>query len=308
MRAMTPSNADPIYGAIEGGGTKMVLLVGSSPERVLRRASIPTTTPAETLDACISFFHAVQTERPLAAIGVGMFGPVDLNPSSATYGYVTATPKAGWAFTDVVGPLRAALGVPVGWENDVTAALLGERRWGAAAGLDPVVYVTVGTGIGAGAFVNGAPLHGLIHPEMGHLLLPPLPGDDFPGVCPYHHRCLEGLASGPAIERRTGRKGGDLPADDPVWPLVAAYLAMGVMSISLVLSPRRIVVGGGVAHQRHLLPMVRAALTRQLAGYLHHPLLLTDLDQYVVPAALGDDAGVLGALEVARAAATTASE
>lgn len=291
------------YGAIEGGGTKFVLLAGTGPGAVLRRAVLPTTTPAETLGACLDFFRAVQAERPLAAIGVGMFGPVDLDPASPTYGFVTATPKPGWADTDVVGPLRAGLGLPIGWENDVTAALLGERRWGAAAGLDPVLYLTVGTGVGGGAYVNGAPLHGLIHPEMGHLLMPDLPGDDFPGVCPFHGRCLEGLVSGPAIARRAGRPGGELPADDPLWPLVAEYLAIALMDYSLVLSPRRIVLGGGVLHQRHLLPLVRAALVRRLAGYLRHPLIIERPEEYVVPAALGDDAGVLGALEVARSAA-----
>lgn len=294
-----------VLGAIEGGGTKFVLLAGNGPEDVLRRRVIATTTPEETLARCIGFFQDVQKERSLPAVGIGMFGPVDLNPDSATYGYITATPKAGWSYTDVVGPLRAALGVPIGWEHDVGAALLGERRWGAAAGLDPVIYLTVGTGVGGGVYANGAPLHGLLHPEMGHLLLPALPGDDFPGVCPFHGRCLEGLVSGPAIARRTGRPAGELTVDHPVWALVAEYLAMALMNYTLVLSPHRIVIGGGVLHQRQLLPLVRAALVRRLAGYLQHPFLLDAPDEYVVAAALGDDSGILGALEVARAARTT---
>lgn len=293
----------PLFGAIEGGGTKFVLLVGRGPTDVVRRATIPTTRPEETLTRCVDFFRAAQADRPLAAIGVGMFGPVDLNRQSATYGHITSTPKAGWAFTDVVGPLTKAFGVPIGWELDVTAALLGEQRWGAAAGLDPVLYLTVGTGVGAGVFVNGAPLHGLLHPEMGHLLLPALPGDEFVGACPYHGRCLEGLVSGPAIAKRAGRPAEELPAASPIWPMVAEYLAMALMNYALVLSPRRMVIGGGVLHQPALLPSIRVSLRRRLAGYLQHPLLLDRLDDYVVPSALGDDAGVLGALELARQAA-----
>jgi fructokinase len=292
-----------LVGAIEGGGTKFVLLVGTGPSDIRRRRVIPTTTPVETLAACVAFFRETQLEQDLAAIGVGMFGPIDVNPLSATYGFITTTPKAGWSFTDVVGPLRVASGVPIGWEHDVTAALLGERRWGAAAGLDPVLFVTVGTGVGAGAYVNGAPLHGLLHPEMGHLLMPALPGDAFPGACPFHGRCLEGLVSGPAIAQRAGKPAAELPADSPIWDLVAEYLAIALMDYSLVLSPRRIVVGGGVLHQQHLLPRVRSALRRRLANYLSHPLLLDRLDDYVTPSALGDDAGALGALEVAWLAA-----
>jgi fructokinase len=163
--------------------------------------------------------------------------------------------------------------------------------------------VTVGTGVGAGAYVNGAPLHGLLHPEMGHLLMPALPGDEFPGACPFHGRCLEGLVSGPAIAQRAGKPAAELPADSPIWDLVAEYLAIALMDYSLVLSPRRIVVGGGVLHQEHLLPRVRSALRRRLANYLSHPLLLDRLDDYVTPSALGDDAGALGALEVAWLAA-----
>lgn len=292
----------PLFGAIEGGGTKFVLLVGRSPTDIIHRATIPTTAPLETLVRCITFFREAQAEQRLAAIGVGMFGPIDLDRQSATYGYITSTPKPGWRHTDVVGPLAKALYVPVGWEHDVTAALLGERRWGAAAGLDPVLYLTVGTGVGAGVFVNGAPLHGLLHPEMGHLLLPALPGDDFTGACPFHGRCLEGLVSGPAIAKRAGRPAEHLPADSPIWSMVAEYLAMALMNFSLVLSPRRMVIGGGVLHQPALLPRVRASLRRRLADYLQHPLFRARLDEYVVPSALGDDAGILGALELAQQA------
>lgn len=298
----TAAAGSPVFGAIEGGGTKFVLLAGTGPDDVLRRMVIPTTTPDETLSACTAFFRDVQAERPLAAVGVGMFGPVELDPGSPGFGYITTTPKPGWQFTDVVGPLRQALGVPIGWEHDATAALLGERRWGAAAGLDPVIYITVGTGVGGGAFVNGAPLHGLIHPEMGHLLLPDLPGDDFPGACVVHGRCLEGLISGFAIGKRAGRPATELTPEDPIWGTVAEYLAIALADLSLTLSPRRIVLGGGVLRQGKLLPLVHAALRRRLGDYLQHPMLLRRLDDYVVASALGDDAGILGALEVARAA------
>lgn len=291
-----------VFGAIEGGGTKFVLMVGRDPTDIRQRLVIPTTTPAETLAACSSFFHHVQREQELAAIGIGMFGPIDVNPQSPTYGFITSTPKHGWVDTNVVGPLQDALRVPIGWEHDVTAALLGERRWGAAAGLDPVMYVTVGTGVGAGAFVNGAPVHGLLHPEMGHVLLPALPGDTFGGACSYHGRCLEGLISGPAITKRAGQPAEKLPPDSPVWPMVAEYLAIALMDYTLVLSPRRIVLGGGVLHQRQLLPLVRTALRQRLAGYLEHPLFTTRIDEYVVGSALGDDAGSFGALEVAHLA------
>lgn len=297
--------APPTLGAIEGGGTKFVLLAGNGPDDVFGRHVIPTTRPEETLARCITFFQDVQKERALVAVGVGMFGPVDLNPTSPTYGFIMATPKAGWSNTDVVGPLRSALRVPIGWEHDVGAALLGERRWGAAKGLDPVLYLTVGTGVGGGAFVNGAPLHGLLHPEMGHLLMPALPGDDFPGVCPFHGRCLEGLVSGPAIARRAGRPGDALPSDDPIWSVVAEYLAIALADYTLVLSPRRIVIGGGVLRQQQLLPLVRAALQRHLAGYVQHPLVVQRPEEYIVGAALGDDSGIFGAVEVARASAGT---
>ncbi len=295
--------AHHVFGAIEGGGTKFVLLAGADPEHIVERAVVPTTTPKETIAACVDFFVRLKARYALAGLGVACFGPVDLNPTSRTYGYVTTTPKPGWAFTDVVGPLRRALGVPIGWEHDVTGALLGERRWGAARDHDPVMYIVVGTGVGGGAFVNGAPLRGLVHLEMGHLLMPDLPGDQFAGACPFHGRCLEGLISGPAIAQRAGRPAGALGEQDPLWGLVAEYLAMALMDCTLLLSPRRIVLGGGVLRQRQIIPMVREALRRRLNGYVQHPLLAERLDEYVVPSALGDEAGAFGALEIARLAA-----
>ena len=291
------------YGAIEGGGTKFVVLTGSDPEHIDRLERIETTTPQETLQRCIDFFVEEHRRSALAAVGVGMFGPVDLRKGSPTYGYVTTTPKLLWQFTDIVGPLRQALGIPIGWENDVNAAVIGEARYGAGRSFDHLVYLTIGTGVGGGLYVDGRVVHGLLHPEIGHLLMPRVLGDEFEGVCPFHGRCLEGLVSGPAIEARCKRPASMVPIDDPVWEVVAEYLGIALMDISLVLSPERIVLGGGVIADGWLLPRIREVLVRYLRGYLAHALLGERVDEYVVLSVLGGRAGVVGALEVAREAA-----
>jgi fructokinase len=293
-----------IYGGVEGGGTKFSCLLGRGPAEVVAARTFPTAGPRETLDAVVRFFQEAGAGYRLEAVGVACFGPIDLDPRSPTYGYVTTTPKPGWANTDVVGVLRARLGVPVGWDTDVNGAALGERRWGAAQGADPAVYVTVGTGIGGGAYVNGAPVHGLLHPEMGHLLVPRLGDDDFPGVCPYHGRCWEGVANGPALAARAGRPPSEVPPDDPLWELEAQYLAWGVKTITDVLSPQRVVLGGGVMEQLHLFPRIRRHVQALHNGYLRHPAILDDIDAYIVPPGLGARSGVLGALELARLAVT----
>jgi fructokinase len=294
MRAM--------LGAIEGGGTKFNLLIGTGPDDIVEETRFPTTTPAETLERSIEFFRRPRRGIRIAAVGVASFGPIDLDRASPTYGFITTTPKPHWAHTDVVGSLAAALGVPIGWDTDVNGAALGERRWGAGRDADPLVYITVGTGIGGGAVVQGRPLHGLLHPEMGHLPMPALEGDAFAGICPYHGRCLEGLACGPALQARLGRPAQEVGPDDPVWELEAQYLAYGLFAISVVLSPQRIVVGGGVAGAPGLLDRVRRHLARVNSGYIARPALNTELETYVVPPGLGTRAGVLGALELARAA------
>jgi fructokinase len=274
---------------VEAGGAKFVCAVGTGPEDLVREA-IPTTAPSETLDRVVRFFRT-QT-RGLAAIGIGSFGPVDLDPLSPTYGYITSTPKPGWSNVDICGTLRRALGLPVAFDTDVNAAALAESRWGAAQGLDNVLYLTVGTGIGGGAVVNGAPLHGMTHPEMGHILIPhDRSADPFPGACPYHGDCLEGLASGFAMERRWGAKAETLPLDHPAWVLEARYLAFGLANLVCTLSPRRIVMGGGVMHRLELFPMIREQLRDLLRGYVKAP--------EIVPPRLGDDAGVLGAIALA---------
>jgi fructokinase len=297
------------YGGLEAGGTKLVCAIGTGPDSLLAETRIPTTTPAEALAHVIAFFQAQQAQHgPLAALGIGSFGPIDLNLTSPTYGYITATPKAGWSHVDLAGPLRAALGVPIGFDTDVNAAALGEWRWGAAQGLDTFVYLTIGTGIGGGAVVNGRPLHGLLHPEMGHIRIPhDRQADPYAGSCLFHGDCLEGLANGPALGQRWGRPAEQLPPDHPAWALEAQYLAAGVASLVCALSPQRVILGGGVMEQAHLFPLVRAEVQRLLNGYVQVPAILTEIDRYIVPPALGSRAGVLGAVALAELAAAAES-
>jgi fructokinase len=291
----------PIYGGIEGGGTKFVCVIGRGPDDIVSEARIPTTTPEETLSRTADYFRAESAKRgPIAAIGVGSFGPVDLREGSATWGFITTTPKAGWGQTDVAGRLGRELGVPVAFDTDVNAAAFGEARWGAAQGLDTFVYLTVGTGIGGGGLVGGQPLHGLVHPEMGHMLLPRDPSrDPFPGVCPFHGGCLEGLASGPALLARWGEPAESLPADHPAWALEAHYLALALVNLVCTLSPQRIVLGGGVMEQAHLLPLIRREVVGLLNGYIRAVEILNSIDTYIVPPGLGGRSGRLGAIAMA---------
>ncbi|MEU8385869.1 ROK family protein [Streptosporangium sp. NPDC048865] len=291
-----------LYGAIEAGGTKWVCAVGDGDGHLLAREVIPTTGPEETVSAAVRFF--LRHERP-AAVGVGSFGPVDLNPASPTYGHITTTPKPGWAHTDVVSPLRTALGVPIGLDTDVNAAALGEWRHGEGQGVDTIAYVTVGTGIGMGAVVGGRILHGLTHPEFGHTRVPHDTGiDPFAGSCPYHGDCLEGLASGEAMRQRWGRPAEEVD-DDLAWDLEARYLALAVTNLTYTLSPQRVVIGGGVTGRASLIPGVRVRVLELIAGYPGLPPL-TDPDamtRYLVEPSLGDLSGVMGAMELARGAA-----
>jgi fructokinase len=278
-----------LVGGLEAGGTKFVCAVGRGPD-VAVDTRIATTTPRQTLAGAVEFFRQ---HGPLAALGVASFGPVDLDPRSPTYGFVTTTPKPGWAHTDVVGPLRAALGVPIAFDTDVNAAALAEHRWGAARDVGNVVYVTVGTGIGGGAVVNGRPVHGLVHPEMGHVRIPhDRTADPFAGACPHHGDCWEGLAAAPALAARWGRPPESLPDDHPAWPLEARYLALGLVNVILTLSPERVVLGGGVMTRAGLLERVRAAVQGVLGGYVRAA--------EIVAPALGERSGVLGALALAQ--------
>ncbi len=295
----------PLYAGIEAGGTKFVCAAGRGPQDLRAQARIPTTTPQETLGRVIDFLHAVQAEHgPLAAIGVAAFGPLDPDPASPAYGHITTTPKPGWAHTNFVGALRRHFDLPIAFDTDVNGAALGEWRWGAAQGLDTFVYLTVGTGIGGGGMARGRLLHGLLHPEMGHIRLAhDRQRDPFAGLCPFHGDCLEGLASGPAIAARWGQPAESLPEDHPAWDLEAGYLAQALHNIVLTLSPQRVILGGGVMRQAHLFPRLRARLLESLNGYVQSPAITEDIAAYLVPPALGGRAGVLGALALAERAA-----
>ena len=290
-----------LYAGLEAGGTKFNCVVGAGPDDIRAETRIPTTTPEATLREALEFFRAQRaTLGPLTAAGVASFGPVDLDPASATYGFITSTPKPGWAHTDIVGPVRQALVVPVQFDTDVNAAALGEGRWGAAQGLDHFIYLTVGTGIGGGGLVGGAMLHGLVHPEMGHVRIPhDRTADPYEGHCPFHGDCLEGLACGPAMNARWGRPAEELPDDHPAWALEARYLALALNDFVCTLSPRRIILGGGVMERLSLFPRIHRELQSLLNGYVQAPQITAHIDRYVVPPAFGPRAGLIGALALA---------
>lgn len=289
---------------IEAGGTKFVCAVGSGPDDIRAETRFPTTRPEETIGQALAFFRE-QSERygPPAAIGIAAFGPLDPNPVSPTFGTITSTPKPGWRDADLAGPLRTAFGAPVAFDTDVNGAALGEWRWGAAQGLDNFVYLTIGTGVGGGGMVNGRLMHGLVHPEMGHIPLPhDRVADPYPGRCPFHGDCLEGMAAGPAVGERWGRPAYELPPDHPAWDLEAHYLALALQGLICTLSPERIILGGGVMEQPQLMPMVRQKVQSYLNGYVQSPAILERIDSYIVPPALGNRAGVLGAFALAHQA------
>ncbi len=287
-----------LYGGIEAGGTKFVCAAGSRPDDILALERFPTVTPAETLKQVTRFFSNLPV--PVQAIGIGSFGPVDPNPDSPTYGQITTTPKPGWAHFDLLGAVQSSLGVPVVFDTDVNAAALGEHRWGAAQGLETFVYLTVGTGIGGGAILEGHLLHGLLHPEMGHIRLPhDWERDPFRGTCPFHGDCLEGLASGPAIEARWGQRAEALPPGHPAWELEAHYLAMGLVNLITTLSPQRIIMGGGVMDAPGLFPLIRTEVQTLLNSYIQAAEILEHIETYIVPPKLGPRAGVLGAIALA---------
>lgn len=291
-----------LYGSIEGGGTKFVCAVGNTPDDLREVVSFPTTTPDETLSRAISF---LTLHGPLDAIGLAMFGPLDLNPSSATYGTVRATPKPGWSGADVVTPFVDAFGVPVGFDTDVNGAALGEGRWGAGRDLDVFLYITVGTGIGGGGLINGRPMHGLVHPEIGHLRIPRHPEDPFPGRCPFHGDCLEGLAAGPAIADRWGKPAGELGSDlDRAIEFEAHSLGNAMAGLALVVSPERIILGGGVMGIPGLLEATRGQMIESLGGYVDAPAIVGGATDFLVAPELGSRSGVLGGLVLAESAAS----
>jgi fructokinase len=286
-----------VFGGIETGGSKWECAVGTGPDDLTATETIPTTSPDETLGRAAAFF---EREGPVDAIGIGSFGPIDQDRSSPTWGYITTTPKPGWADTDVAQQLGRRLGVPIAFDTDVNAAALGEYRWGAAQGLETVCYITVGTGIGGGVVLAGRPLHGLLHPEFGHLRVPhDRDADPFDGVCPFHGDCWEGLAAGPAIAARWGKPAEELDDVDAVWQLEARYLALGLVSVISIISPERIVIGGGVMNASKLFSIVRDEVAGLVNGYPPVPALGLGIADYIVRPALGRRAGVLGAIALA---------
>jgi fructokinase len=288
-----------LYGGIEAGGTKWVCAVGNGPSDVRGTTTFPTTEPDETIARAVEFFAA---NGGLEAVGIGSFGPIERRRSSQSFGFITTTPKPGWAQTDVAGRLEQSLDVPVAFDTDVNAAALGEQRWGAAVGLDSFCYVTVGTGIGGGVVVDRRLVHGLLHPELGHMRIPhDRVADTFPGSCPYHGDCFEGLASGEAMRLRWGKPAHELD-DDAAWQLEAHYLALGLTNMICAVSPERIILGGGVMKEATLLARVQERLRELLAGYFDAPELKDRIGDFVVRPGLGDRAGVLGAIALAQAA------
>ncbi len=291
-----------LVGGIEAGGTKFVCAVGTGPDDIRAETRITTSKPDETIAHAVDFLRTEQARHgPLAAVGIASFGPIDPDPASVSFGHITSTPKPGWSNTDLVGPVRQALNVPVGFDTDVNVAALGEQHWGAGQGLDDLAYLTIGTGIGGGGIVGGQLMHGLIHPEMGHMRIPhDLQADPYPGHCPFHGDCLEGLACGPAISDRWKQPADSLPVDHPAWPLEAHYLALALVNVICTLSPRRIVLGGGVMANQQLYPLVRSKVQSLLNRYVQSPAILDDVEQYIVAPALGNRSGVLGAFALAQ--------
>jgi len=287
-----------IYGAIEAGGTKFICAIGAGPED-LQMKRIATTTPGETLAAVKDFFQPHKNN--LKAVGVASFGPVDLNPSSTTYGFITSTPKPGWANTNLLGAVAEGLSVPLAFNTDVNGAALGEHTWGVARATKNFIYLTIGTGIGGGAMVNGGLVEGLLHPEMGHIFLPLHPEDNYVGKCPFHaNGCFEGLASGPAIAERWQCVAEDLDEAHLAWDMQAWYLARALASLVCSYSPQRIILGGGVMDKPGLLQKVRVQLKQALNGYVQHKAILQNIDDFIVAPGLGSRSGVLGALQLAR--------
>jgi fructokinase len=294
-----------LYGAVEAGGTKFVCVVGSGPGDIRDHIRFETSTPDATLRQMLAFLTSAQARfGALAGLGIASFGPVELRRDSPAYGSITSTPKAGWANVDLVHRLRDAFpGVPVGFDTDVNAAALGEHTWGAAQGLDTFLYLTVGTGIGGGGLINGELMHGLVHPEMGHMRIPhDRQEDPFAGSCPFHADCLEGLASGPAMKARWLQPAEQLPPDHKGWTLEARYLALALVNLVCTVSPQRIIIGGGVMSSGLLFPLIRQQVLELLNNYVRASELVDDIDCYIVPPWLGGQAGVLGALALAQRA------
>lgn len=287
-----------LFGGVEAGGTKFVCMIGSGPDNLVAEKRFPTTDPVETIRQVVDFFLPFAQNGELAGVGIASFGPLNLDPDSSSYGHITATPKPGWRQVDLYGGIRRGLNVPVVFDTDVNAAAFGEQYWTPEnRTLDPFLYLTIGTGIGVGVIVNGAPLHGLIHAEAGHFAIPhDLKKDPFPGVCPFHGDCLEGLASGPAMQKRWGQIAETIPPGHPAWDLESDYIASALVNLIYAYSPQRIIIGGGVSQHPGFHQAIRSKVQRRLNNYIQSPLVLDKIDEYIMPPSLGNRSGGLGAI------------
>ena len=294
----------------QGGQTGGVQANGRPLPQIIHQTQFPTTGPDQTAEQIIAYFKQATPQANganvpnnvdlIQAIGIACFGPIDPKPASPTYGYITSTTKPGWQHYNFVGALKERFPhAAIGWDTDVNAPALAESLWGCAKNLDPVLYITAGTGIGGGAVVNGAPLHGLLHPEMGHILVRSHPKDNFSGCCPYHKYCLEGMASGTSIKARWGQRAEDLPPEHIGWEIEAYYLAQGLQNVILALSPQKVILGGGVMEQKSLFGLVRRQLQDLLQSYIEVPELHEGIDEYICAPALGAEAALYGALALA---------
>ena len=285
------------YGALEAGGTKMVMAIMDDNGKTLQKETIPTLAPAETMPKMIDFFRTHHAD----VLGIGSFGPLDLNPKSPDFGIITITPKLAWCNYPLLKSFRDELGIPVSIDTDVNAAALAEYEMGAAKGKSSCMYVTVGTGIGGGLIINGKPVHGFMHPEIGHIPLIPVPGDPSPdGFCPYHRHCLEGMAAGPAIEKRWGTSAKELSPDHPAWQFEIEYMAQLCANAMFSFSPEIIILGGGVMQQKFLIPGIRRKTIDLLGGYFPESLLADGLSSFIVEPGLDTASGITGAWLLAR--------
>ncbi|MBC7960054.1 MAG: ROK family protein [Vallitaleaceae bacterium] len=284
-----------LYGAIEAGGTKIICAIGNENGEILETVRFDTLTPDVTMPKIIEYFK----KHEISSLGIGCFGPVGVNPAASNYGFILDTPKLAWAQFDFLGTLKKEFSVPMAFDTDVNGAALAEYKWGAARGVNSCLYITVGTGVGAGALIDGQLIHGLLHPEMGHILVRNHVEDTFEGVCPYHGCCLEGMAAGPAVEKRWGVKGHLLEEDHKAWEFEAYYMAQGILSYIMVLSPEKIVLGGGVMGQDHLVQKIRAKVKELVNGYIKVEALGVGIEDYIVRPGLGEISGTYGALALA---------
>jgi len=294
--------AQTIYGAVELGGTMITTIIARDTKSIIRKKVFPTLNPKDSIQDIINFFKSgfTDTDFLMQAIGIGSFGPLDLNPESRTFGYITSTPKQGWEFFNIKGEIEKALGVKAYLETDVNAAALGEYFLFPANRIRNLAYITIGTGIGAGIIINGKLIHGLVHPEFGHIRIPhDFRKDPFQGICPFHRDCFEGLASGPAMTERWHQPPEEIPIDHMAWSLEGEYIAYAVANLICTVSPEIIVIGGGVMYRHHLYKIVQEKTRSVLNGYIKSKAVEDNISEYIVPPRLKDDSGILGALSMA---------